>query len=177
MAKWREDKIHTHIFATDENKKLLNHFNSLAQDEFELALASKSILFVHFYLISNFSLFLFFTSFHSDSSISTRVDMLTTPGSGQATPGMWQKDDTLENFGMKPSTSGLWREAKLIDLNDDDDAWMNSNSINRPYPAPIQRPNDSLQHHAPQLTLNYDWEMNLCGDTCVQAVVNKKEKN
>lgn len=49
--------------------------------------------------------------------------MLTTPGSGQATPGMWQKDDTLENFGMKPSTSGLWREAKLIDLNDDDEAW------------------------------------------------------
>lgn len=62
--------------------------------------------------------------------------MLTTPGSGAATPGMWQKDDTLENFGMKPSTSGLWREAKLIDLNDDDEAWTNTNKkINSTYPT------------------------------------------
>lgn len=59
-----EDKIHTHIFATEVNKKLLNHIHSLANEEFELALASKSILFVHFYLISNFSLSLHFTVIH-----------------------------------------------------------------------------------------------------------------
>lgn len=70
------------------------------------------------------NVFFYFLSYDSDSSISTRVDMLTTPVScGQTTPGMWQKDDTLENFGMKPSTSGLWREANLIDIDDDDDNW------------------------------------------------------
>lgn len=52
-----------------------------------------------------------FSFFHSDSSISTRVDMLTTPADSCGQQGIYKTgDDTLENFGMKPSTSDLWRE-------------------------------------------------------------------
>ena len=68
---------------------------------------SKKLKFMTIILINSFFCCRFFCS---DSSISTRVDMLTTPAESCGQPGIWHKDDTLENFGMKPSTSDLWRE-------------------------------------------------------------------
>lgn len=49
----------------------------------------------------------FFIFHFSDSSISTRVDLLTPVNK----PPLWHKDDTLENLDLgNPSTSGdLWR--------------------------------------------------------------------
>lgn len=43
-----------------------------------------------------------------------------TPVSCPGQSGIWHKDDTLENFRMKPSTSDLWREAMHYKVNDDD---------------------------------------------------------
>lgn len=40
--------------------------------------------------------------------------------------GIWHKDDTFENFHMKPSTSDLWREAMYDKDNDDDESESSS---------------------------------------------------
>ena len=69
------------------------------------------------YLILTNELSVLFLFLLSDSSISTRVENLMTPVSNPS--GIWHKDDTLENFRMKPSTSDLWREARYDKDNDD----------------------------------------------------------
>lgn len=52
-----------------------------------------------------------------------------TPVSCPGQSGIWHKDDTLENFRMKPSTSDLWREAMMFNKdNDDDDDYDDDNN-------------------------------------------------
>lgn len=56
--------------------------------------------------------------------------MTPVSAAGQSGGGIWHKDDTLENFRMKPSTSDLWREAKRNknnnDFDDDDESESSS---------------------------------------------------